>query len=78
MALVHPLDTVKARLQAPAPAVTTAMVNTTRGAMCVAKSLVAQDGARGLYRGLTAPMLAYGAINAVAFSTNAYVRDSIE
>ena len=78
LALVHPLDTVKARLQAPAPAVTTAMVNTTRGAMCVAKSLVAQDGARGLYRGLTAPMLAYGAINAVAFSTNAYVRDSIE
>ena len=78
LALVHPLDTVKARLQAPAPAVTTAMVNTTRGAMCVAKSVVAQDGARGLYRGLTAPMLAYGAINAVAFSTNAYVRDSIE
>jgi hypothetical protein len=80
LALVHPLDTVKARLQAPAPApvLATAATNTTMGAMCVAKELVAQDGARGLYRGLTAPMLAYGAINAVAFSVNAYVRDSIE
>lgn len=101
LTLVHPLDTVKARLQAATP-LTTTTTATVRGAssgtgfgvlgtlgngygyqqretaMCVARNLLAQDGARGLYRGLTAPMLAYGAINAVAFATNASVRDAIE
>jgi len=97
LTLVHPLDTVKARLQAATVPLATAttsvrgasaggvgMVGTLGGyqqretAMCVARNLLAQDGARGLYRGLTAPMLAYGAINAVAFATNASVRDAIE
>lgn len=98
LTLVHPLDTVKARLQAATPLTTAATVRgaSTAGfgvvgtlgngygyqqretAMCVARNLLAQDGARGLYRGLTAPMLAYGAINAVAFATNASVRDAIE
>ena len=92
LTLVHPLDTVKARLQAATPLATVrgastggfGMVGTLGGyqqretAMCVARNLLAQDGARGLYRGLTAPMLAYGAINAVAFATNASVRDAIE
>lgn len=89
LALVHPLDTVKSRLQAtvvtPATAGTlgamrggAAAMTVSTSAVGVARSLVERDGAKGLYRGLTAPMLAYGAINAVAFSTNAYARDSIE
>lgn len=101
LTLVHPLDTVKARLQAATVPLATATTTSVRGAssagfgvvgtlwngygyqqretaMCVARNLLAQDGARGLYRGLTAPMLAYGAINAVAFATNASVRDAIE
>ena len=97
LTLVHPLDTVKARLQAATPLATTAVRGASSGgvgvigplgggygyqqretAMCVARNLLAQDGARGLYRGLTAPMLAYGAINAVAFATNASVKDAIE
>ena len=101
LTLVHPLDTVKARLQAATVPLATATAASVRGAssagfgvvgtlwngygyqqretaMCVARNLLAQDGARGLYRGLTAPMLAYGAINAVAFATNASVRDAIE
>ena len=101
LTLVHPLDTVKARLQAATVPLAATAAASVRGAssagfgvvgtlwngygyqqretaMCVARNLLAQDGARGLYRGLTAPMLAYGAINAVAFATNASVRDAIE
>ena len=41
--------------------------------MGVASSLVRRDGPLALYRGIGAPMVAYGVINAVAFSTNTTV-----
>ena len=97
LALVHPLDTVKSRLQQGGATTTSASaltssvssssaasasgsrrVRTQSAAMRVTRELLKQDGARGLYRGLTAPMLAYGAINAVAFSTNSLARDALE
>jgi len=93
LALVHPLDTVKSRVQQGGGA-TSASARLAAGglgddggggkikrqsaAMRVTRELLKQDGARGLYRGLTAPMLAYGAINAVAFSTNSLARDALE
>ena len=62
LSVVHPIDTVKIRVQA----------NGGR-AMSTASSLVKRDGPLALYRGIGAPMMAYGLINAVAFSTNAAV-----
>ena len=62
LSVVHPIDTVKIRVQ-------------TNGghAMSTASSLVRRDGPLALYRGIGAPMVAYGLINAVAFSTNTSV-----
>ena len=62
LSVVHPIDTVKIRVQA----------NGGR-AMSTASSLVKRDGPLALYRGIGAPMVAYGLINAVAFSTNTAV-----
>jgi len=96
LALVHPLDTVKSRVQQGGGATSASAsarlaagglgddggggkINPRQSAaMRVTRELLKQDGARGLYRGLTAPMLAYGAINAVAFSTNSLARDALE
>ena len=55
LSVVHPIDTVKIRVQA----------NGGR-AMSTASSLVKRDGPLALYRGIGAPMVAYGLINAVA------------
>ena len=60
--VVHPIDTVKIRIQANGGA-----------ALATASSLVNRDGPLALYRGIGAPMVAYGLINAVAFSTNTAV-----
>lgn len=77
LALVHPLDTVKSRLQTGGASVVLDGTATRGGAYAVAVNLVKKDGARGLYRGITAPMLAYGAINAVAFSANASAKNAL-
>lgn len=63
LTVVHPIDTVKSRVQ----------TNAGTSAMGVASSLVRRDGPLALYRGIGAPMVAYGVINAVAFSTNTTV-----
>jgi len=39
--------------------------------------MVRQEGASSLYRGLLAPVLGYGAINAVAFGTNARLSEEL-
>ena len=57
LTVVHPIDTVKSRVQ----------TNAGTSAMGVASSLVRRDGPLALYRGIGAPMVAYGVINAVAF-----------
>ncbi|OUS42316.1 mitochondrial carrier domain-containing protein [Ostreococcus tauri] len=74
LTLVHPLDTVKSRLQTGC-ALAQTLDGRRRGAYGVAVNLLRKDGAKGLYRGITAPMMAYGAINAVAFSANAGAKD---
>ena len=62
LSVVHPVDTVKIRVQANGG-----------HAISTASSLVRRDGPLALYRGIGAPMVAYGLINAVAFSTNTAV-----
>jgi hypothetical protein len=62
LSVVHPIDTVKIRVQANGGQ-----------AMSTASFLMRRDGPLALYRGIGAPMFAYGLINAVAFSTNTAV-----
>ena len=68
LTVVHPVDTLKIRIQANGG-----------GALATASSIYNREGPLALYRGISAPMVAYGLINAVAFSTNTavtrYLRD---
>ena len=68
LTVVHPVDTLKIRIQANGG-----------GALATASSIYNREGPLALYRGISAPMVAYGLINAVAFSKNSavtrYLRD---
>jgi hypothetical protein len=69
LSVVHPIDTIKTRVQAAVGKPGVPPIS----AMATASSLVRRDGLLALYRGIGAPMVAYGMINAVAFSTNTSV-----
>ncbi|KAJ8940239.1 hypothetical protein NQ318_016695 [Aromia moschata] len=58
----HPLDTVKVHLQ-------TQDANNPkyRGTLDCLRSLLAREGARGVYRGVTSPLLGVAGINAIVF-----------
>uniref|UniRef100_A0A7S0SKU5 ADP,ATP carrier protein n=1 Tax=Mantoniella antarctica TaxID=81844 RepID=A0A7S0SKU5_9CHLO len=75
LSVVHPIDTVKCRVQATVGRPGVPPVS----GVALASQLVRRDGLLALYRGIGAPMVAYGMINAVAFSTNTavvrYLRD---
>jgi len=58
----HPLDTIRVRMQIA--------TNNTMGLLGTARSITEAGGWRALYRGLAAPCMGYGAINAVAFATD--------
>jgi len=62
----YPLDTVKVRIQTSPP-------GTYRGTFDCLFDCVRKDGARGLYRGMTSPLLGVAGINAVTFGVNAQV-----
>ena len=64
--VVHPIDTVKIRMQARVSAPPVSAVSTV-------SSLMQREGPMALYRGIGAPMVAYGLINAVAFTTHTEV-----
>jgi solute carrier family 25 carnitine/acylcarnitine transporter 20/29 len=57
----HPFDVVKTRMQTAAPGATPG------GALGVTRALVAEGGARALYRGMSAPLLGVTPIFAVCF-----------
>ena len=57
--VVHPIDTVKIRMQARVNAPPVSAVSTV-------SSLMQREGPMAFYRGIGAPMVAYGLINAVA------------
>jgi len=75
LTLVHPLDTVKARVQTNALACTSRIVRMNVRPFDVARDVFTRDGVKGFYRGVAAPMLAYGAINAVSFSAESATRE---
>ena len=56
----HPFDLIKVRLQTAEKGVYT-------GALDVAKKSLARDGFRGLYRGVTAPLIGVTPMFAVSF-----------
>lgn len=56
----HPFDLTKTRLQTAAPGVYT-------GAIDVVRKTVAQDGVRGMYRGITPPLFGVTPIFAISF-----------
>lgn len=62
VAVGHPLDTVKVHLQ------TQDATNLKyKGTMDCLRSLVAKEGIRGVYRGVTSPLLGVAGINAIVF-----------
>jgi len=62
----YPLDTVKVRIQTSPP-------GTYTGTFSCLADCVRQEGVRGLYRGMTSPLLGVAGINAVTFGVNAQV-----
>ncbi|CAE7511028.1 SLC25A29 [Symbiodinium sp. KB8] len=63
LSVAYPLDTIKVRMQTVAGAAE-------GGMLAVARNMVATQGLRGFYNGLTSPLLGYGMAGAVAFSGN--------
>uniref|UniRef100_A0A6P7G0P8 Mitochondrial basic amino acids transporter n=1 Tax=Diabrotica virgifera virgifera TaxID=50390 RepID=A0A6P7G0P8_DIAVI len=65
----HPLDTVKVNLQ------TQCTVNPQyRGTVHCIKSLMAKEGIKGIYRGVTSPAMGVATLNAVVFGVYANVQ----
>lgn len=62
MLVGHPLDTIKVHLQTQDP-----KNPKYRGVWHCMKSIVAEDRVRGLYRGISSPMLDIGMVNAIVF-----------
>eukprot|EP00329_Picozoa_sp_Boothbay-MS584-11_P001042 19323_3 len=64
----HPANTLKARLQIqPTPPIYSGMMDCLR-------QTVAQEGYRGLYRGMASPLVGVGIVNAVVFFCNEEVK----
>lgn len=60
----HPANTIKSRLQMqPTPPIYAGTLN------CIQKT-IAEEGARGLYRGMASPLVGVGFVNAVVFLGN--------
>ena len=62
----YPLDTVKVRIQTTPP-------GTYRGTFDCLRHVVAEEGVKGLYRGMSSPLLGVAGINAITFGVNAQV-----
>ncbi|XP_067939098.1 solute carrier family 25 member 45-like [Watersipora subatra] len=62
----HPLDTVKTLQQ------TQTKSRTSIGSLSLLKSVWTEHGARGFYKGLTYPLVTYGAVNAAFFAAVQY------
>ena len=79
----YPLDTVKVRIQTSPPGTYTGTfscladcvrcVEIKRHTSFFQRSVCRQEGVRGLYRGMTSPLLGVAGINAVTFGVNAQV-----
>ncbi|XP_051127454.1 mitochondrial carnitine/acylcarnitine carrier-like protein isoform X2 [Andrographis paniculata] len=69
----HPFDTIKVKLQS-APVPSSGQPPKYAGAIDAVKQTLASDGARGLYKGMGAPLATVAALNAVIFT----VRGQIE
>ena len=62
----YPLDTVKVKIQTSAP-------GTYRSTFDCLGQLVARDGAKSLYKGMSSPLVGVAGINAITFGVNAQV-----
>lgn len=71
LTVVHPLDTVKCRVQAHQPGEPVSAVN-------VCRSLVQTEGVRGLYKGIGAPLCAFGVISCINFTVYAQTTGLME
>mmetsp|Transcript_6643 Transcript_6643/g.18539 ORF Transcript_6643/g.18539 Transcript_6643/m.18539 type:complete len:383 (+) Transcript_6643:435-1583(+) len=71
LTVIHPIDTVKCRMQAVAPGRRLSGLST-------ASQLLAKEGLSGMYKGVGAPLCAFGAINAVNFSVHAHALDTMK
>jgi len=65
----HPLDTVKVRIQTQC-----ARNPVYRGTFDCLRSIMVKEGTRGLYRGLSSPMVGVAAVNALTFGIHGNVR----
>ncbi|GAA5844090.1 hypothetical protein JCM3766R1_004519 [Sporobolomyces carnicolor] len=80
----HPFDTIKVRLQTQSPtAVTTSAASNQlhllryNGAWHACTRIVREEGARGLYKGVTSPMLGIALMNASVFTSYKYTMSRI-
>jgi solute carrier family 25 (mitochondrial carnitine/acylcarnitine transporter), member 20/29 len=64
LVLCHPFDTIKVKLQTQPPGKPPRFA----GAIDAAKQTLAAEGARGLYKGMGAPLATVSAFNAVLFT----------
>lgn len=62
----YPLDTVKVKIQTSTP-------GTYRGTFDCLRQVAAKEGVKGLYRGMSSPLLGVAGINAITFGVNAQV-----
>jgi len=62
----YPLDTVKVKIQTSSP-------GTYRGTFDCLRKVAAKEGVKGLYRGISSPLLGVAGINAITFGVNAQV-----
>lgn len=62
----YPLDTVKVKIQTSAP-------GTYRGTFDCLRTIASKEGVKGLYKGMSSPLLGVAGINAITFGVNAQV-----
>ncbi|CAG8502026.1 924_t:CDS:2 [Paraglomus occultum] len=68
----HPFDTIKVRLQTqPNPP----LYNNATDCL---KKTIAKEGIRGLYKGVTSPLMGIGFCNAILFTINGRIRNAIQ
>lgn len=71
LSVVHPLDTLKCRIQAH-------RAGEPLSPMSVFRSLVRAEGLAGLYKGVGAPLCAFGVINCVNFTVFSQIASLLE
>ena len=72
LTVIHPIDTVKCRMQA------TGAAGARTSALGITKDIIFREGVSGIYKGIGAPLVAFGAINAINFAVHNHALRSMQ